>query len=99
MYIDRLAQESAVELLYWAAAIEADMKREASWIDWTGNARQTLNAFVIADDDTVMLVAKQQMFYGVSLELDHGGRYTIVMPTLQRYYPQVWAGISRMLGN
>lgn len=83
------------ELLYWAPQIEADMKRNASWEDRTSNARQTLNAFVHSPRTGVLaLVAKQQMTYGVQLETKYGGRYAIVLPTLQLYYDRIWQGIK-----
>lgn len=84
-------------LLYYAARIEADMKTNAPWDDQTSNARQTLAAFVHEGTNQIVLVAKQQMTYGVYLELANGGRYAIVMPTLQAYYGDVWDSVQELV--
>ena len=78
-----------------AAEIETDMKRNAPWTDQTANARQTLRAFVYEPrPEVVALVAKQHMEYGKWLELKNGGRYAIILPTLEQYYQQVWSDIK-----
>lgn len=86
------------QLDFWAGKIEADMKQNATWSDQTGNARQSLASFAITlPDGTAVLVAKQQMDYGLWLEIANGGKYAIVMPTLQAYYAQVWDSIRELL--
>ena len=85
------------KLNYFAPQIEADMKQKASWTDQSANARQTLAAFVHRTPDMVILYAKQHMWYGIFLELKNGGRYAIVMPTLQLYYGPVWKGVKEVV--
>ncbi len=79
------------------------MKRNARWRDRTGNARQTLAAFQYKKERTMwVLVAKQHMEYGVYLEgrrpdgfeTRRGGKYAIVLPTLQNYYARIWASLQ-----
>ena len=89
LYVRRLIEIVAMEMLLWAPQIEADMKRNAIWTDRTSNARQTLAAFVIVDGNRVILIAKQHMSYGKYLELNNQGIYAIVMPTLRQYYGRV----------
>ncbi len=82
----------------YAPQIEGDMKEDAPWDDRTGNARQTLKCFWYQVEDGVLaLVAKQQMDYGVWLELKNGGRFAIVLPTLEQYYGQVWNDIRGLV--
>ncbi len=79
----------------YAPQIEADMKSNAPWTDQTANARQTLQCFVYEEREGVLvLVAKQEMEYGVWLELKNGGRFAIVIPTLEQYYGQIWQSVK-----
>lgn len=45
----------------------------------------------------LVLVFAHSMGYGVSLELGHGGRYAIVMPTLEANIPVLQAGLNGIL--
>lgn len=78
----------------YAAEIEAYMKQNASWTDRTGNARQTLHTEV-RDVALQMLdiVLKHGVKYGINLELDYGGRYAIIGPTIDIYAPHIWNDI------
>lgn len=94
VYVARLDMAIGELLSFWAPQIEASMKRNAPWKDQTSNARQTLAAFAYKKSaKTWALVAKQEMFYGLFLELANGGKYQIVMPTLQNYYPRIWGSL------
>ncbi len=53
-------------------------------------------------DDKIILVAAygktregKELAYGKWLELANGGKYAIILPTLQEYYPKVWATVKR----
>jgi hypothetical protein len=81
---------------YIASRMQTDMRRDAKWVDRTGNARSGLFAVAeraAGDVVTVYLSHGHTVDYGKWLELSHAGRYAIVMPTLQRYLPE----IERML--
>jgi hypothetical protein len=95
LYRDMLIRAVYRLLSYYAPQIETDAKTNAPWTDRTGNARQTLAAFVyIPEEAVIVLVLKQHMSYGVCLELKRGGRYAIVMPTLQLHYGPVWRAVT-----
>ncbi|KAB2861024.1 MAG: hypothetical protein K8L91_07945 [Anaerolineae bacterium] len=95
VYVARLDMAIGELLSFWAGPIEQTMKRDAPWTDQTANARQTLAAFAHKKSKTTWaLVAKQEMFYGLFLELANGGKYQIVMPTLQTYYPRIWGSLQ-----
>lgn len=80
----------------WAPIIEADAKTNASWTDRTSNARQTLAAFAYKRTPTLWaLVLRHWMTYGKWLELRWGGRYAIILPTLQLYYQPIWDSIVK----
>lgn len=77
--------------------IEGDTKQNAPWMDRTGNARQTLFARVLVVDRSILLVAAQSVTYGVYLELKNGGRYAVILPTLQNYYQPVWDDVKAVI--
>lgn len=90
-YIVALDNAVAGVLTTWAPTIEADAKLHARWTDRTGNARQTLAAIAYRRQPHLhALILRQWMSYGKWLELRWGGRYAIVLPTLQVYYEDIW---------
>lgn len=79
---------------YIKQKLQDEARRNAPWKDRTGNARSGL--FSLVDDAAGSLVTiylAHTMDYGVWLELGNGGRYAIIMPTIQRNLPT----IKRML--
>jgi hypothetical protein len=82
----------------------------APWTDRTGNARQSLfavvgkpaeagNAVEPIDelaDDIVALYLSHGMEYGKWLELCNSGKYAVIMPTLEAYYPQISAAMREL---
>ena len=77
----------------WAAGREGAARRNAPWEDRTGNARSGLFADVERSGSgrrgSVRVVLGHTMDYGVFLELSHGGRYAIVMRTLEEGAPEL----------
>lgn len=67
-----------------ATEIAAQMQREASWTDRTGQARRELRTEVEVSGSTVTLYLISGAPHGQYLELRWGGRYAIVSPTLPR---------------
>jgi hypothetical protein len=111
-YVDAIVRNIHLIMLSFAPRIEADAKGNATWTDRTGNARQTLSAFVYSPEDKVIvLVLKQVMEYGVYLEtlkrnqpqrlanpeLGQAGKYAIILPTLEGYYGPVWNRVKGLL--
>lgn len=81
---------------YIAAKIQNEARANAPWRDRTGNARTGL--FAVADqaarDATeIYLSHGHTIHYGLWLEVAHGQKYAIIMPTLERNIPE----IERML--
>lgn len=75
---------------YWAPILERYAKENAAWTDRTGNARQTLHAFIEElSEDTVKLWLSHGMDYGVSLETKYGGKYAIIWSTIERHLPKI----------
>jgi hypothetical protein len=82
----------------YAARIEADAKKNAPWDDRTTNARQGLFSQVEQDSESTTIYLSHLMDYGVYLELKFQGRYAIILPTLESYYPQIQGSIKELMG-
>lgn len=89
----------AIEQLaaFFAAKIEAYAKQNATWTDRTGAARQGLRAFTVRAATSVVLVLTHSVAYGLWLEILHGGRFAIIMRTLQQHYAPLMAAVRRLV--
>jgi hypothetical protein len=82
----------------YAPEIESHMKREAVWVDRTGNARATLSVEVEQLTlDMVEIQLAGGVEYFVYLELSNGGRFSIISPTIDIYGPRIWNDVRTML--
>lgn len=67
----------------------------ASWIDHPGvheDARENLQSEVVwndAENVTILLGHGKDVYYGIWLEVRWGGRYAILLPTLEQFAPQL----------
>ena len=79
-----------------AAEMEGYAKQNAPWTDRTGNARRTLDGFVAqADEDNILIGVAGHMPYSPKLELFYGGRYAILMPTVDTYIPVIMSKVVK----
>ncbi|MCG3208630.1 MAG: hypothetical protein FOGNACKC_02241 [Anaerolineae bacterium] len=82
-----------------AGKMQADARRNAKWQDRTGNARSGL--FAVArreaakDIVAIYLSHGHTIYYGIFLELARGGRYAIIVPTIEKHLPE----LKRMLDD
>jgi hypothetical protein len=75
---------------YWAAVFEAYAKEHGPWGDVTGNARQSLHAFVEQlSGDTVRIYLSGGVFYQIWLETKWQGKYAIIWPTIERHLEEI----------
>lgn len=75
---------------YFAPVMEAYAKEHAPWRDRSGNARQTLNAFVEdLSEEVVAIYLAHGMDYGKYLELRNQSRYAIVWPTIEAHLGEI----------
>ena len=73
-----------------AERLQTDAKQNAPWRDRTGNARRTLLGTSMGfpfGKKCVSIVGR--MYYSPNLELDYGGRYSILFPTLLKNYRDI----------
>lgn len=68
------------------------MKQNAPWQDRTGAARASLRAYADTDSDSVTVVfayTDPAVYYSVFLEYFMQGRYAILGPSLDVFYPKM----------
>lgn len=71
------------------------MQENAPWEDQTGDAREGLGAAVEELGSMLSLILYHSVDYGVWLEVRWGGRYAIIIPTLETMGPEL---MSRLEG-
>lgn len=82
-----------------AQKMQDEARQGAPWTDRTGNARGGLLGQVEqASGELVHLYLVHTMFYGKFLELRHGGRYAIIMPTIERNIPVIEKMLKDIFG-
>lgn len=83
---------------YIAQKTQTEMRQRAPWEDRSGNARGGLFSAVEAATDlvTIYLSHGHTVYYGVFLELAHGKKYAIVMPTIEANLPVIEGMIKRI---
>lgn|GEM_PF-988540 len=79
--------------------IHQEAQANAPWNDITGFARAGLSINVSRDGALITLTLYHTMYYGIYLELRWGGRYAIIMPTLQANYGNIMTAVRDALGR
>lgn len=78
-----------------ATIMQNSAKQNAPWTDRTGNARSGI--FATAEQDlargmvVIYLSHSAALDYGVWLELANGGRYGVIMQTIEAHLPELKA--------
>ena len=92
-YGDRALEAVMAVAQYTATQMQNAAKRNAAWTDRTGNARAGL--FGSAESDfarrvvVIYLSHGLMIDYGIWLELANGGRYAVIMRTMEAHLPQL----------
>jgi len=74
---------------YEAAQIENQSKQNAPWTDRTGNARNTIYAFVEQNGKNLELLHGIGVEYGKYLETSNQGKFRIIKPTIDDFTPKI----------
>lgn len=101
-YGDRVRVAVRATADYFAALLQNEARDNAPWTDRTGNARTGL--FAVAEQAAgdvveIYLSHGHTVEYGVWLELAHGQRYAVIMPTLERNLPTLERMLAELLGG
>ncbi len=100
--------EKALAAVYAVAAKIADKMQDeapqnAPWQDRTGNARSGLFSDVEMDAAAAIVIIYlshgHTIFYGKFLELAHGGKYAIIMPTIEANLPELKQMLDDLFGG
>lgn len=75
---------------------EAYMKSNAPWQDQTGDARRGLSAKVSSDDESIEIALYHTVDYGVYLEKDGTGEYSILLPTMDAFKERFMSRLGRI---
>lgn len=74
-------------------------KGNAPWTDRTGNARQGLTGLCIPAATGFTIYLFHTMFYGIYLELKNGGRYAIILKSMEAHYGPLMGAIRALIGG
>ena len=80
-----------------AKKLEASAKANRPWTDRTGRARQSLNSDSKWVGSKVRVSLSHGVDYGIWLELCNEGKYSIIMPTINKEGPAVMEGLKKIL--
>jgi hypothetical protein len=84
---------------YMAQKVQGEMRQNAPWEDRTRLARGGLFSVVeeaSGDLVTIWLSHGHTVYYGVFLELAHGKKYAVIMPTIEANLPVIEGMLKRV---
>lgn len=84
---------------YYESQVENSARQNAPWTDRTSNARNGLIAQSGTEGKTHFLVLAHRVDYGIWLEVANGGRYAIIMPTIEQFAPEIMGRLEGMLAR
>lgn len=87
-----IAGEFAEELLEYA-------RKNAPWDDRTGDARAGLDYEVSLRNESLEVALFHTVSYGLWLEIRWGGRYAIIIPTVEAMGPRLFDRMNNMLSE
>lgn len=103
-YADKAQAAVMAIAQYIAQQAQDEMRRNAPWTDRSGVARSGLFSLpheAAADMVSIYLSHKaaHTVDYGIWLELANGGKYAIIMPTLEAVAPDVMRLLERTFSD
>ena len=95
-YVDLIIQTLQDLVASYAPRIEAWMKQNAVWQDQTGNARQALHADVENLVNGAALHIGHGVDYGIFLETMGQGKWSILLPALDKFAAEIWQDVQAL---
>jgi hypothetical protein len=89
----------AEAMVKFAGKLQDYARDNAPWEDQSGDARRGLTASVVADDEEMTLTLQHTVEYGIWLEIRWGGRYAIIVPTIEQLGPEIYEEMRGMCGE
>jgi hypothetical protein len=93
-YLDKIV---ATTFRYYEPRLENHAKLNAPWTDRTTNARNGLIARAGRTTDVHYIVLAHQVPYGIYLETRWEAKYAIIMPTIEKFGPEIMDTIQKIL--
>lgn len=90
--MSEIAVEFAGELLDYA-------RQNAPWNDRTGDARGGLSSEVTAENESLEIQLYHTVTYGIWLEIRWGGKYAIIIPTVEQKGAELFDRMDNILGE
>lgn len=87
-----IANDFADELVQYAV-------ENAPWEDQTGDARAGLQAAVYIENGQIQIDLFHTVEYGIWLEVRWGGRYAIIIPTIEHMGPKLLDKMNNMISE
>lgn len=89
--VQRIAEKYAPQIQTW-------MAQHAIWVDRTGNARQGLHTDIEnLTADLTSIALSHGVDYGYWLEVAYQGKYAILQPALDYWFPIIMQAVSDLL--
>ncbi len=82
-----------------AERMERYAKRNRPWKDRTGNAKNSIQGDFGWEGDVCKITLSGGMDYSVHLELAREKKYAILVPTTEKYAPQIAKGLKKVIGK
>lgn len=95
----RIRVQLLMELEQQRVKMENYAKVNRPWTDRTGMARRTLNAYIEEDKNVVRIGIAHGVDYGKHLELEHGKKYAILVPTINKFADIILKSFQGFLGR
>lgn len=93
--LEKSLQFKVREILeHYAGEVEDYAQSNAPWEDRTGEARAGLTATVQEDRGDLELVLYNDSEHGIWLEIAMSQQFEIIMPTLDKYGPEIMAALA-----
>lgn len=87
----------ALTMRYYEPRMENHAKINAVWTDRTTNARNGLAARSGRTTDVHYIVLFHSVPYGIHLETIQQGRFAIIMPTIDKFGPEIMSTFQKIL--
>jgi hypothetical protein len=83
----------------FADDLVAYAQRNAPWNDRTNDAREGLQSAVTLYNDSLEIDLYHTVEYGIWLEVRWGGKYAIIIPTIETMGPKLFDGMNNLFGE
>lgn len=81
-----------------AKKMEGEAKKNRPWTDRTGHAKNSIQGSFGWEGNKAKITLSGNMDYSVFLELANEKRFAVLVPTIQRFAPEILKGYKKVVG-